>query len=591
MVNEKTSPQNLMKSKKISSKNPSKSRTGIDGFDGITGGGLPTGRTTLLEGGPGSGKTIFGLGFLVHGARNCGEPGIFVAFEETSKRVIANVEGFGWRLPELQRKEIFFLDAQPASDLIQSGSFDLSGMLAVLGAQVQAMGAKRIVFDAIDVVLAALGDEVTKRREIYRLHEWLLERGLTAIITAKVGTDEASSVHPHEFGFMQFMVDCAVVLKHRIVLGVSQRNIRVQKYRGVSFNEDESPFVIGKTGFDVAIARTLGRVDANVTVERVSSGIKRLDTMLEGGYYRGSSVLITGFPGTAKTTLSGAFAERACGRGERTMFVSFDSDGSEVIRNLISVGIRLERFVKSGLLRMISARTITGSAETLLVRIKTLAREHGARCLVIDPLSTLSKAGNELTAHGVAERMIDWTKADGITLVCTSLLDEMATQDNGGTPLQISTLADTWIHLNYVVQSGERNRGISIVKSRGTAHSNQVRELILSDSGVTLADIYTAGGEVLMGTLRWEKESAERVADEVAEVARNLSRVRLDAEEAVLEVRAKSLQTELVAKQIEKTLLARTTQSTERELSRGRIRMQELRGGDALIPKRNGGLS
>jgi circadian clock protein KaiC len=315
--------------------------------------------------------------------------------------------------------------------------------------------------------------------------------------------------------------------------------------------------------------------------------VKRLDTMLGGGYYRGASVLITGFPGTAKTTMSGAFAEAACLRGERTMFVSFDSDGTEIIRNLASVGIRLDRFVRNGLLRMISARTITGSAETLLVRIKTLAKEHRARCLVIDPVSTLSKAGNELTAHGVAERLIDWTKSDGITLVCTSLLDEMSGQIDGGTPLQISTLADTWIHLNYLVQAGERNRGMSIIKSRGTAHSNQVRELILSDNGVTLADIYTAGGEVLMGTLRWEKESAERVANEVAEVAGKLKSVSLDAEEAVLEVRAKSLQTELLAKKVEKSLLARTKASREREVSSGRTRMRELRRADVTKPGRD----
>jgi circadian clock protein KaiC len=259
-----------------------------------------------------------------------------------------------------------------------------------------------------------------------------------------------------------------------------------------------------------------------------------------------------------------------------------------VIRNLTSVGIRLDRFIKNGCLRMISARTITGSAESLLVRIKSIAREHKARCLVIDPVSTLSKAGNELTAHGVAERLIDWSKADGITLVCTSLLDEMSSPSNGGTPLQVSTLADTWLHLSYLVQAGERNRGMSIIKSRGTAHSNQVRELILSSAGVTLADIYTAGGEVLMGTLRWEKESAERVANEVGEVAGKLKLVTLDAEEAVLEVRAKSLQTELVAKQVEKTLLARTTASRERELSRGDIRMRELRGGDAATSEAEG---
>ncbi|HSH95279.1 MAG TPA: circadian clock protein KaiC [Roseimicrobium sp.] len=577
---------------KRSARNSDKACTGISGFDEITHGGLPRGRTTLLVGGPGSGKTLFGLRFLVEGAREYGEPGIFVAFEETAKRVVANAEQFGWDLPKLQhRKTLFFLDAQPAAELIQLGEFDLSGMLAALGAQADEMGAKRIVFDAIDIVLALLPDAVARRRETYRLHEWLLAREMTGLITAKADGDDATLEGPHPFGFMSFMVDCAVMLNHRVALGVSQRNLRVLKYRGSSFDENEAPFVIGQHGFDVAIARTLGPKEINVSQERVSSGVKRLDTMLGGGYYRGASVLVTGFPGTAKTTLSGAFAEAACRRGERTMFFSFDSDGSEVIRNLASVGIRLDRYVKTGLLRMISARTISGSAESLLVRIKSLARLHKARCVVIDPVSTLAKVGNELTAHGVAERLVDWSKAEGLTLVCTSLLDEMNGQLEGGTPLQISTIADTWIHLNYLVQAGERNRGLSIIKSRGTAHSNQVRELILSDAGVTLADIYTAGGEVLMGTMRWEKESAERVAKEVAEVAGKLKRVSLDAEEAVLEVRAKSLQTELVAKQVEKTLLERTTHSRKGEQSRGRIRMRELRGGDATKARRSGGKS
>ena len=574
---------------KAPAQNPNKAPTGIEGFDEITHGGLPRGRTTLLEGGPGSGKTLFALRFLVHGAQESNEPGIFVAFEENAERIVANAEGFGWNLPALQPKKLFFLDAQPTQDLVQVGNFDLGGMLAALGAQAKAMGARRIVFDAVDIVLSLLPDAAAKRREIYRLHEWLLTSGLTGLITAKAGGDEANSLYQEPFGFMQFMVDCAVILNHRVDFGVSQRNLRVQKFRGSNFDENEAPFVIDKNGFDVAISRMLGRVDAKVTNERVSSGVERLDTMLGGGYYRGASVLITGFPGTAKTTLSGTFAEAACKRWERTMFVGFDSDGTEVVRNLRSVGIRLDRYVKSGLLRMISARTITGSAETLLVRIKALAREHKARCLVIDPVSTLSKAGNELTAHGVAERLIDWSKADEITMVCTSLLDEMQGQTQSGTtPLQISTLADTWIHLNYLVQAGERNRGLSIIKSRGTAHSNQVRELILSDDGVTLADIYTAGGEVLMGALRWEKESAQRVANEVAEVAAKLKLVTLDAEEAVLEVRAKSLQTELVAKQVEKTLLNRTTATREGALSRGRQRMQELRGGDAAVPGRKG---
>jgi len=563
---------------------PGKALTGIAGFDDITAGGLPRGRTTLLLGGPGSGKTIFAAQFLVQGAQHSKEPGIFVAFEEAPARIVRNMSAFGWKLAQLQRKRLFFLDARPMPELIQSGSFDLSGMLAALALKARQMRARRIVFDALDIVLALLPDAASKRREVYRLHEWLLQHELTGLITAKNGGDEATSSGLQQFDFMQFMVDCAVILNHRVDQGVSQRNLRVQKYRGSSFSEDESPFVIGSNGFDVAIARTLGRKDAPISLERVTSGVARLDTMLGGGYYRGASILITGFPGTAKTTLSGAFAEAACKRGERTMFVSFDSDGSEVMRNLTSVGIQLSRFEKSGVLRMISARTITGSAETLLVRIKSLARAHQARCLVIDPVSTLSKAGNELTAHGVAERLIDWSKADGITLVCTSLLDEMSNHATGGTPLQISTIADTWLHLSYLVQAGERNRGMSIIKSRGTAHSNQVRELILSKSGVTLADIYTAGGEVLMGTLRWEKESAQRVADEVAQVASQLRRVNLDAEEAVLDVRVKSLQTKLMAKQVEKSLLDRTNDSRQRALSRGRTRLRELRGADIPAP-------
>src|ERR1700682_2976512 len=577
---------NNLKSVRSPAKAATKAPTGVAGFDEMTGGGVPRGRTTLLVGGPGSGKTVFALQFLVHGAQDRKEPGLFVSFEETATRIVAKAEGFGWKLRELRRKKLSFLDAQPMPDLVQSGDFDLSGMLAALEARVKETGARRIVFDAIDVVLALLPDPAAKRREIYRLHQWLLVHELTALITAKADSDETSSLSQQPFRSMLFMVDCALMLNHSLVLGVSHRTLRVQKYRGSAFDEDESPFVIGKSGFEVAVARALGRADAKVTDERVSSGVKRLDTMLGGGYYRGASVLITGSAGTAKTTLSGAFAEAACRRGERTMFVSFDSDGNEVIRNLASVGIQLDRHVKAGLLRIISARTVGGSGELYLVRIKALAKEHRARCLVIDPVSTWAKSGSDLAVHGVAERLIDWSKAGGMTLVCTRLLDEMPNRGEGDSRLQISTLADTWIHLNYLVQGGERNRSLSIIKSRGTAHSNQVRELILSDEGVTLADTYTAGGEVLMGTLRWEKERTERAANEATEVARKLKRVRLDAEEAELEVRVKSLQTELVAKQVEKALLVRSTESREGEMSRGRTRIQKLRGADAAIPAR-----
>ena len=562
-----------------------KAASGIPGFDEITGGGLPRGRTTLLQGGPGSGKTVFALQFLTNGAGIYNEPGILVAFEETSERILANAESFDWKLAQLQRKKLLFIDAQPNYDLVQTGDFDLCGMLAGLGLQVSRIKTRRIVFDALDILLAMLPDLAARRREIYRLHEWLVTRRLTCIFTLKGSMDEANSITQQPYGFMQFMVDCSVILNHSVVAGVSQRNLRVQKYRGSSFDENESPFVIGDRGFDVAIVRTSGRADVKVTNERVTSGIKRLDTMLGGGYYRAACVLITGFPGTAKTTLSGAFAEAACRRGERTLFVSFDSDSTEVIRNLASVGIRLERYLKSGLLQMVSARTIVGSAEMSLVRIKAIAAEHRARCLVIDPVSALSNSSTQIAAHGVGQRLVDWSKADRITMVCTSLLNEIAQDSGVDTPLHISTLADTWIHLSYVVQAGERNRGMSIIKSRGTSHSNQVRELILSNAGVTLADIFTAGGEVLMGTMRWQKESAERVAAEVAEVAGKVKLVTLDAQQAELEVRLKAVQTELIAKQLEKSLLARTTASREAVIQHGSERMRELRGGDAPRPK------
>lgn len=558
-----------------------KALTGIEGFDEITHGGLPRGRTTLVEGGPGSGKTIMALQTLVNGARLHNEPGIFVAFEESSERIMANARKFGWDLTELQKKKLFFLDVQPVPDLFHSGGFDLSGMLAGLEAKARQIKAKRIVFDALDVLLILFNDPVAERREVYRLHEWLLKHGFTAVITAKQTDDNRQVPGQPQLGFMQFMVDCAVVLNHHVIEGISQRNLRVIKYRGSAFAENESPFLIGKSGLEVAGARDMGQLpsEAEVTTELISSGVPRLDAMLGGGYYRGASVLITGFPGTAKSTLGGAFAEAACERGERTLFISFDSNADEVVRNLSSVNIRLERHMKKGMLRLISARTVTGSAEIQLMQITNMAREHKARCVVIDPISALSKLGNEGIAHGVAERLINWTKATGITILCTSLLDE-AGQQVEGTPLQVSTIADTWIHLNYLVHAGERNRGLSIVKSRGTAHSNQVRELVLSDTGVTLADAYTAGGEVLMGTLRWEKERAVRMKKEATEADNKQKEATLEAEEALLEVQLKAVQLELHVKRAEKQALTRLSEDSTDESSRGRTHLHELRGAD-----------
>jgi len=510
--------------------------TGVEGFDAITGGGLPRNRTSLILGGPGGGKTVFALQTLVNGARQFGEPGIFVAFEENSRHILANAASFGWNLPKLEKKQLFFFDAKMGPDVIKAGEFDLSGMLAGIKAEADARGARRIVFDAVDVLLTLLDDPLAERREIYRLDDWLSESGLTGIITAKSQGDDLFV--GEGYGFMQFMADCVVALKLRVVDQIALRYVQVMKYRGSSFAENEAPLVIGASGMEVAdISATTGAPAASQA--RVSSGVERLDAMLGRGYFRGSSVLITGSAGTGKSILAGAFAEAACLRKERTFYVSFDENPSEVVRDLSSVGIRLGPHLKSGLLRMHSARAETFSAEVHLMNIKRIIREHQSRCMVVDPLSAIAKAGAALTAGRVAERLICLAKSEGITLLCTSLL-QGAQPLSEETPVQISTIADTWIHLTNISQAGERNRALSIVKSRGMKHSNQVRELILSDEGIALADIYTAAGDVLMGTARWQKEAAEKIEQEriLAEVEHKRSEVALARVELTARIEA-----------------------------------------------------
>jgi len=552
-----------------------KATTGIAGLDAITGGGLPRGRTTLVSGNAGSGKTVLALQTLVNGARLQNEPGIFVAFEESAARITANGATFGWDLPALQRSNLFFLDAQPSVDLMQSGGFDLQGMLAVLDAKVRRMQAKRVVFDSIDMVLALLEDERAVQREAYRLHEWLLEHGLSAIITKKSGY---TTFHAGSLDFLEFMVDCALELRHEVVQGASQRNLRVTKYRGSGFDENEIPFVIAG-GLVLANTGSQDLATPPVTSERLSSGIARLDTMLDGGYYRAASILVTGVPGTAKTTLSGCFAEAACSRGERTLFISFDSRSDELVRNLASVRIDLATHRASGMLRMSSMRAIAASAEVQLLRIRQLAQEHAARCVVVDPLSAIAKAGNDAFCSSVAERLIAWAKDAGITLFNTSLLDH-ANPLQDGTALQISTIADTWIHLSYVVTAGERNRALSIVKSRGTRHSNQVRELLLSDTGVTLTDVYTAGGEVLMGSLRFEKERANRLARAVSEEEMRLRQRRIESEALELEQRIARLSHELATKRAEQSDLTSKVGRDKTERNRAHDQIEARRGGD-----------
>jgi circadian clock protein KaiC len=544
-----------------------KAPTGIAGFDEITGSGLPRGRTSLVIGAAGTGKTVFALQTLVNGIRHHDEPGIFVAFEEPSAQIVQNAT-FGWGLTDIPPDRLFFMDARLSPDTVRAGAFDLAGMLAALERKADQMGARRIAFDSLDVLLRLIEDPARQRQEVYRLHDWLSTSDLTGVITARLGAHEIGLPLVHSF--LPYIADCVVDLSQRVEDRVALRALRVLKYRGSDFRENEVPLLIGPSGIQVArVGAPL--YDHQIVEDRISTGVDELDAMLEGGYYRGTSTVITGASGTAKTTLAGAFAEEACQRGDRTLYICFDEAGDEIVRNLRSVGIDLARHRESGRLRMIGARAESRSADAHLLTIRGAIDEHRPACLVIDPLSAITKAGGAVPALSVARRLIHQTKREGVTLLCTSLLPERD-PDTVGTPLGISTLADTWIHLSYHAQHGERNRAISIVKSRGTDHSNQVRELVLSSDGISLLDVYTAGGEVLMGTLRWEREREE--ASERARVRAEIEKRRqaLKVAEAEAVARQRALEGEIQARRAELAAL-------EQEQARQESAWQQRRNG------------
>jgi circadian clock protein KaiC len=481
--------------------------TGIEGFDDITRGGLPLGRTTLLMGGPGSGKTVLALQILAGASTHFGTPGIFVAFEENARRVAANGEAFGWNIRELEKNKLFFIDACVRSDVVKAGSFDLSGLLAALEAKATQMGAKLIVFDAIDVLLGLLDDPVAECRELYRLHEWLTLHEMTGILTAKV--EEGQPAIPPRYGFMPFMADCTVLLSQRVADRMAARTMRVLKYRGSPHVLNEVPFVIGSAGLEIGSSNGV-HPEPQPFEDKVSTGVERLDDMLCGGIYRGTNVLITGSSGGGKSTLAGAFIEAACRRDERALFISFDENSRDIVRDLATMSIDLAPYLESGLLRMEAVRTEAAPSEEHFMHIKRMIAEQHPRCIAIDPLSALARVGGGLAARAVAERLIYLCRNQGVTVLFTSLL-EGSDPHLETTTLHVSTISDSWIQISYALLDGERNRALTIIKSRGSKHSNQLRELIFSDSGVTLADPYTAGGKVLMGALRLEKENAMHV--------------------------------------------------------------------------------
>ncbi len=548
--------------------------TGIQGFDEITEGGLPRGRTSLVTGGAGCGKTVFALQAIVTGAQKHREAGIFVAFEESTQQILTNAATFGWDLPALTRRKLFFLDAQLSPDVVKAGEFDLIGMLQVLAAKVKELGATRIVFDGIDVLLGLLDDPVAERREVYRIRDWLRTNGLTAIITQKLDASE------HRYQFLQFMVDCVVSLKHHVLDGSAFRSLRVVKYRGSGFSSDEFPITLSSRAMQLT-NRGPAELVYRVTNERVSTGLPRLDHMLTGGYHRGSNVLISGAPGTAKSTLCSLFAAAACARKERTLYVSFDEGAAQIVRNVRSVGVDLAPHLKSGLLAMHSTRTRGPNIEDQFGALRERVLAHKARCLVIDPLSALSSKLAHVASADAAQQFIDFLKGEGVTVVNTSLMDGLAVDE--ATATGISTIADTWIHVSYLVQDGERNRALTIVKSRGTGHSNQVRELKLSDSGVDLADVFVAQGKVLMGVARWEWEQEERAAKKQAQAATVLKRLQLKLAQAEAAARLKVVQVEMEARTAEIAVHAEATGRASELRVSDRAMLRKMRHADVEV--------
>lgn len=527
---------------------PQRLPTGIPGFDELTHGGLPRGKLTLLTGAPGTGKSVFALQTLANALRRR-ESTVFVCFEESPEEVEANLRSFNWDLPANLSSRVRFVDADLGPDVVSVGRFDIAGLLANVEAHCREVKADWVVFDGIDALMYILADPVLERRETYRLKRWIRGMRVGGLITAK--NLSGSAAHdPHDVdGVLAFAADCVVHLNATVRERALTRTVRVVKHRGAENLGGEFPFVLDASG--IKVGYLVPRPARRLASDHVSSGVLRLDALLGGGYVRGSGVLISGEPGTAKTTLAACFARAAAARGERVVFVTFDEDAVRARRNLRSVGLDLESPVREGSLVMVAFSATLLSPEAHFVQISNLLQTSGARHLVIDPITSLCKAADpELGTASVLERLLEHTRSEGITTLMTALLGSQS-QATPATRVNVSTLADTWISLTYNVTRGERNRALSIIKSRGANHSNQVRELVLRSSGPDLADVYSHAGEVLMGTARLERERSEALQALEARRAHRVRGRRLLVEIAAVESKLQNLQTELESRRQE----------------------------------------
>jgi circadian clock protein KaiC len=487
-----------------SNNNLPKSPTGIQGFDEITLGGLPTGRPTLICGGAGCGKTLFGIEFLVRGATQFNEPGVFMSFEETNEELTTNVASLGFDLNDLIKNKKIALDHVhiERSEIEETGEYDLEALFIRLGYAIDSIGAKRVVLDTIESLFAGLPNQLILRAELRRLFRWLKNKGVTAIITGERGDETLTRQ-----GLEEYVSDCVIMLDHRVTEQTSTRRLRVVKYRGSLHGTNEYPFLIDESGFSVLPVTSLG-LEHIVSNERISSGIKALDEMLEGkGYFRGSTVLVSGTAGIGKTSTAAHFAEAACKRGERVLYFCFEESPNQLMRNMLSIGIKLEPWVRKGLLKFHATRPTFYGLEMHLAVTHKFVNEFKPDVVILDPINTFVTGDKEFEVKTLLMRIVDFLKVNQITALFTSLTSAKSSIESSDAG--ISSLIDTWLLLRDIELNGERNRGMYVLKSRGIANSNQIREFVLTNHGVELREVYIGASGVLTGSARIAQEARE----------------------------------------------------------------------------------
>jgi circadian clock protein KaiC len=571
--------------KKINKPNPvrplAKISSGISGLDEITGGGLPKGRPTLVCGNAGCGKTLMAMEFLVRGAVEHNEPGVFMSFEENEEELTVNVASLGFDLNALAAQKKIVLDYVriERNEIEETGEYDLEGLFIRLNHAIDSIGAKRVVLDTMEGLFAALPNHSILRSELRRLFRWLKEKGVSAVITAERG-DGLLTRH----GLEEYVADCVILLDHRVNEQLSTRRLRVVKYRGSVHGTNEYPFLISKDGFSVLPVTSLG-LDHPASNERISSGVDRLDTMLGGkGYFRGSSILVSGTAGTGKSSIAAAFVAATARRGERSLYFAFEESQNQILRNMKSIGLDLEPFVKKDLLHFHACRPSLYGLEMHLLTIYDLVKKFKPRVVVMDPVTNLINVGTEIEVRSMLTRMIDFFKTEQITAFFPSLT---TTGDSSQSEIAIASLMDVWVLLRNIESGGERNRGLYILKARGMEHSNQIREVLLSSHGIGLVDVYAGPTTVLTGSARIEQVGIEKAEVDRRKALRDRRKREIERERGITDAQVAVLKAGLEAKIEELNQEITEENLLEQVNAKGRFNMAALRQAD-VEPKSHG---